>query len=117
MQEDFKLLLADKINKYGLILSAACILGGLLFFVIKVWSLPPLIPLFYNRPWGMPQLGTWLNLLVVLLGACGLLLINTTLALRIYKNALLLARILIWVSTLVSLLAAVAAMRIIILVS
>lgn len=116
MKEEFKILLSDRMNKYGLFLSIGCILIGFTVFLVMVLRLPPLLPIFYNRPWGQPQLGTPLNLLLLLFMSLAVFFINITLALRFYKSIILLSRILIWVSVLVSLLATVAAIQIILLI-
>lgn len=117
MREEFKVLISDKVNSYALFLSVACIVLGLLFFVVKVWSLPPLLPLFYNRPWGIAQLGTPLHLLLLLLLDLAILIVNLTLALKLYKSIILLSRILLWISVLVSLLSTTVVIRVILLIS
>lgn len=117
MREEFKVLLFDRVNKYGLILSLLFIVAGFIVFFINVWHLPPLLPLFYNRPWGVAQLAQPRELLFLLLASLGILVINLTLSLALYKNILLLSRILVWVSVLISLLVTTAVVRVIFLIS
>ena len=117
MKEEFKILLSDRVNKYGLIVSLLFIAIGFVVFLINVWQLPPLLPLFYNRPWGVPQLGEPMHLLSLLLASLGILVINLTLALALYRNIILLSRMLVWGSALVSLLATTAVVRVIFLIA
>lgn len=117
MREDLKKLLSDRGNRYAVFLSLGLLFGGMLVFLIKVWSLPPLVPLFYNRPWGMPQLGEPTKLLLLLLSALGVCIINIAFSLRFFKEVVLLVRILLWVSALVSLLATTVVLRVVFLVT
>ena len=116
MKEEFKLLLSDRVHKYAVILSIISILVGFIFFLIFVWNLPPLLPLFYNRPWGLPQLGSPIDLLVLLIGVLIIFCINLTLAMRFYRNIVLLSRILLWIAALVSFAGVTAVIRIILLI-
>ncbi|MBI2036494.1 hypothetical protein HYT17_02600 [Candidatus Microgenomates bacterium] len=115
MQEEFKLLFSDKANKYGLLLSLGLLFFGLLIFLLKVWSLPPLVPLFYSRPWGISQLGTPLSLLLVLLFGFLVVTINLSISLKLWRNMLILTRILFWVSVVVALLATTTVIQVILL--
>lgn len=117
MREEFRVLLSDRVNRYGLFLSLGLSIAGLVFFLIKVWSLPPFVPLFYNRPWGFPQLATPIHLLLLLLGSLAVLSINLVLALKLHRSIVLLSRILLWVSVLTSLLATTTVVRVSILIS
>lgn len=117
MREEFKLLLSDKVHRNGLIVATAIIAIGFIFFLVKVWWLPPLLPLFYHRPWGMPQLGTPWHLFVILLASVGIFLFNLTLSLKLYRQVILLSRILLWVAVLISLLTTTTVIRIILLVT
>ena len=117
MKDEFKILLLDKANRYALVLSVTCILLELIFFTIKVWSLPPVLPLFYNRPWGTPQLGTPLQLFLLLVLNIAIVVINLTFSLKLYKQIILLSRVLLWISVLISLLTATTTIRIIFLIS
>ena len=117
MREDFRLLLSDRVNRYGLGISTIVLLVGFTMFAFKVWDLPPLVPIFYHRPWGEPQFGLPFHLPLVLLGGIGVLIINVTLARAVHKTIILLARTLIWVSVLVSLLATIAVLEVLFLVA
>lgn len=116
MSEEFKLLLSDRVNRYGLVLSILILLFGFVIFSIKVWSLSPIVPIFYHRPWGMPQLGMPYHLLIILACAAAMLTINLTIAQTLHRTIVLLSRILVWVSVLVSLLTTIAVVRVLFLV-
>ena len=117
MRDNLKTLFADRLNRYGLFLSLAFLLVGMIVFLMKVWSLSPLVPLFYNRPWGLSQLGKPIQLLSLLLLSLGVLIINIACSLKLFKEAILLPRILLWVSVLVSILATIAVLQAIFLVT
>lgn len=110
-------MLSDRVNRYGLVLSILILLFGFVTFGAKVWSLPPLVPIFYHRPWGMQQLGMSYHLLIVLGCALGLLIINLTIAQMLHRTIVLLSRILVWVSVLISLLSVIAIVRVLFLVA
>jgi|SRR5581483_4808443 len=117
MREELKLLLTDKGNRYALFLSLGILLVGLIFYLVKLGQLPPLLPIFYNRPWGMPQLGSSFSLLFLLLFALFVVMINLTCAINLRKTIILLSRTLLWVSVLISLLTATAIIHIILLIT
>lgn len=117
MREEFKLLFSDKANKYGFMLSLGLLFFGLLLFLLKAWSLPPLIPLFYSRPWGISQLGTPLSLLFVLLFAFLVEIVNLSISLKLQHSVLILARILFWISMIVALLATTTVIQVILLIA
>lgn len=107
MREGLKILFSDR----GLSLAILFSLSGFIVFIIHAWSLPPVVPLFYNRPWGTSQLGTPLQLFLLLVSGTCVLLANVAVAVMVYKKNILLARILIWVSALISLLTTAAVVR------
>jgi len=117
MREEIKLLLVDRVHRSALFVSIACLVLGLIFFVVRVWNLPPVVPLFYHRPWGVTQLGVPLELLLLLSGALCVVALNLTLAMKFYRNTVLLSRILLCVAALVCLLAATTVIRVILLVT
>lgn len=117
MQEELRLLLVDRVHRSALFVSIACLVLGLIFFVVRVWNLPPVVPLFYHRPWGLTQLGAPLQLLLLLAGALCIVVLNLTLAMKFYKNVVLLSRILLCIAALVCLLATTTVIRVILLVT
>lgn len=117
MKEELNYLLTDKGNKYGVYISIGLILIGLIVFFLRMPKLPPLLPFFYNRPWGTAQLGEPLALLFLLIASTVVFIVNMALATKLYKSVALLARMLIWVATLVSLLATTTVVRVIFLIS
>ncbi len=67
---------------------------GLLLFV---WTrLPPLVPLYYSRPWGTEQIGTPLQLALVVGASLFLFFVNTTAAAQLYQHDHFLGRLLFW---------------------
>jgi hypothetical protein len=54
----FKLAINDKIVKYGMIISGSVILLEIIMIAIFYLSLPPLIPIFNQLPWGTQRLGS-----------------------------------------------------------
>lgn len=116
MREDIKLLLSDKVHKYGLFLSIGITLIGIIFFLLNMRDLPPLLPVFFNRPWGTAQLGSSLHILLLILFGIGVFFINLACAVRLYRSIILLSRILIWTSVITAFLTTTAVIRIILLV-
>lgn len=117
LQKELKNLLADRVHRYAIALSILFFFLGLVILLVKIWSLPPLLPLFYHRPWGTQQLGTPQQLLLVLALSGLVLVANLAMSMVLYKNVILLSRILLWVSVLTSFLAALAVVRVILLIS
>lgn len=117
MGEKLSLLLSDRINRYAFFSSIGVIVVGLTFFLINVWTLPPLVPIFYNRPWGLPQLGSPIHLLLLIFASIAVFVLNITIALAFQRNVILLSRILLWIAVLVSLLSTTAVFRVILLVT
>lgn len=117
MRKEFKLLLFDRVNKYGLYVSVGFILFGFIFFFLRVLELPPLVPIFYNRPWGPAQLGSPMSLLLLLFSSLIIFLVNLALAMKLYSKIVLLPRILIWVSVLTCFLVTTTVVRIILLIA
>lgn len=117
MREDIRSLLSDKVHRYGIFLSIGITVVGGAFFLLNMRELPPLLPIFFNRPWGGPQLGTGTHVLFLLLSSTIILFVNLALAAKLYKSIILLSRILIWVSVVTSFLTTIAVIRILLLVS
>ncbi len=107
----------DKASKLGLRIMFVGL--GLAFLILGVaWSkLPPEVPLLYSRPYGelrlINQWGLWL-----LPGlSLGLNLISLRLAGKVMEKDKLLAQILIWSGTIVTMMALVGLVKIIFLVT
>lgn len=69
------------------------VVAGLLLFV---WTrLPPQLPLYYSKPWGVEQIGTPLELAAVVVSSLVLFIINTTAAALLYRHDHFLGRLLL----------------------
>lgn len=107
MKRFFNYIKQDKIIKLCFQIAGVLLLGQLLFIGFSFFSLPPLIPLFNQLPWGEARLANKFTIgipsgivIIVLIG--NLLLLNT-----VYEKSPLLARILGITALLISLLACI----------
>lgn len=81
-----------------------------------VWTrLPPLVPLWYSRPWGADQLTSPIFLFLLPLFTAGIHLINTMLAMYVTTEYLIFTQSLFLSSIIVSLLSVIAVLKIIFL--
>lgn len=58
MNETFKVALADKIAKWCLILSSGILVVELMYIGFFYFSLPPVLPIYNQLPWGEQRLGS-----------------------------------------------------------
>lgn len=94
MKLHFKKLKADKIIRFGTYFSGGIIIFHLLVVLVVFKSLPPLLPLFNQMPWGGDRLGFKIEIFLPLLLSIIFFSLNIYLALRIYEKMPLLSRIL-----------------------
>jgi len=88
-----------------------------LLFFLAFWSrLPPKIPLFFSRPWGENQLAARNWPLIISLVYFLVAVFNLRLASFFVKKNLFLAKILVWTTTILSLLVTTTIIRIILVV-
>ncbi len=104
MKEIFNLALNDKITKYGLILSGIFLLLNIVSIGIFYFSLPPLVPVFNQMPWGEKRLGIKLTIALPAILATSFLFLNFFTSANLYGKTPLLSRILSITAFLVSLL-------------
>lgn len=98
-----KTILADKILKYGFILSfiiIALTIGYILFFYR---SLPPFIPIFNQLQWGEPRLAEKIMIFLPTIITVVLAVVNLFLSSILYKKMPLVSRMLCITSLLLSL--------------
>lgn len=57
MKELFKYAKTDKIIKFSLQISGVLLFGQIIYTIFSYFSLPPLVPLFNQLPWGEERLG------------------------------------------------------------
>lgn len=116
MQEMLVYLRNDRVFKFAFTSSVVLLLCQAFFLIVLYANLPPLIPLYLQRPWGFLQIATKIQILIVPVITLCLITVNTFLSTHFYKESPLIARILVWVQALFSLLATLAVVRITLLV-
>lgn len=104
MKNLFKYVKIDKIIKWSFQLSAILLVGQIVYTAFSYFSLPPLVPLFNQLPWGEDRLGQKYeiflpSILAVVFLICNLFLIN-----NLYEKLPLLSRILSITTLLISIL-------------
>jgi hypothetical protein len=104
MNGTFRLIKADKIVRYGTILSFILLILHLLYLGIFYFSLPPVIPLFNQLPWGEGRLGTKLEVLIPFGITTIFFVFNYVLLARLYIAMPLVSRMISITTLLVSLL-------------
>ncbi|MBI2007417.1 MAG: hypothetical protein HYS83_01825 [Candidatus Blackburnbacteria bacterium] len=88
-----------------------------LFLLLIFWKkLPSQVPLFYSKPWGEEQLVSPVFFLIPLVLSGGFLLVNTFLASVLPENAFL-KRSLVLAAAISSVLASIAVIRVLFLIS
>ncbi len=88
--------------------------------VLLVWrypKLPPLVPLWYGKPWGVDRLAHPLWLVLLPAGSLIVLIINTTLSRILTRDMLIFTQILAATALIVAILSLVTLTKILFLVS
>lgn len=104
MSAIFKTILDDKITKWGLVLSCIFLMLEIIFIAIFYFSLPPLLPLFNQMPWGERRLGIRVEIFIPALLSILFIVTNFFILSRLYEKTPLLSRILSITAFLASLL-------------
>ena len=104
MKELFKYAKTDKIIRLSLQASGVLLLSELVYTVISYFSLPPLVPLFNQLPWGEERLGQRFEIFLPVIIAFVFLLINLLLLNKLYERLPLISRILCITTLLISVL-------------
>ena len=104
MNRFFKNILTDRTTQRGFIFSIIIIALSVFYIAFYYNSLPPLIPLFNQLPWGPQRLSKTIGIFIPPLIALLIFLINLIIASRFYAKTPLLARILAITSFLISIL-------------
>src|SRR6266513_1206634 len=104
-------VLHDKITKWGLILSFVFSLFGIAYILVVYFSLPPLLPLFNQMPWGEKRLGIKFAIFLPVIVSLVFLSLNFLIMGRIYEKVPLLSRILSITTLLISILAFIFVIR------
>lgn len=101
------------VNKFVIIVTIL----GIAVLIWRFRSLPPEVPLWYQKPWGQDQLASPYFLLLLPLGALSIFLINGLVSIKLTKDHLVFTQILFLTSLLVSLLSFITLVKILFLVS
>ncbi len=108
-------------HNWVLSMSKKLVLGSILVSVaLLLWrypKLPPLIPLWYSKPWGADRLAHPLWLAILPIGSLVILIVNTIAARILTRDMLIFTQILAVTALLVSILSLVTMTKIMFLVS
>lgn len=94
MNGAFKLILTDKIARWGLMLSGSILLLEIIYIGIVYFSLPPLVPIFNQLPWGEDRLGTRIEIFLPFSVSLFYFILNFYFIARIHQRLPLLSRML-----------------------
>lgn len=103
----------DKINFYSFSLSIGLILIMLFILGINLDRLPPKLPLFYSLTWGDNQLVPASQLVILPLAATLIMLINLVLSWHLHSSQLLLKRLLVISSFIITLMTFITVVKIV----
>jgi hypothetical protein len=105
--------LIQLVNKFVLFIT----LCSLAAIVLRWGKLPPVIPLWYSRPWGIDQLAQPIWIFILPLGSVLLYFINLGLSVYVTAEYLIFTQVLFLTSLLASLLSFITLMKILFLVT
>lgn len=94
MNGAFKLVLSDKIARWGLILSSSIFGIELIYIGFFYFSLPPLLPIFNQLPWGEQRLGSRIEIFLPVVLTLIFFIFNFFLISRLHSKLPLLSRML-----------------------
>ncbi len=104
MNAIFKHALSDKVIKWAIRISLALFAFQIILPAIFFSSLPPLIPLYNQMPWGEERLGTKIEIFLLPIIVGSFFLLNFFLLTRLYERVPLISRTLSITTMLVTLL-------------
>lgn len=104
MKNLFKYVKSDKIIKGSFQLSTILLLSQIVYTAFSYFSLPPIVPLFNQLPWGEARLGQKYEIFIPCMLALLVLISNLFLINALYEKLPLLSRILSITTLLVSIL-------------
>ena len=111
MNAVFKLVLRDKIIKSGMISSTFIVLVELISIAVFYFSLPPLLPIFNQLPWGPQRLGGTITLFIPAIMAVVFIITNFIMITKLYEKTPLLSRILSITTLLITILSLIFILR------
>lgn len=103
----------DKNILYSVVFSACCIVVIVFFFALSFTSLPPSLPLLYSRPWGVSQLVSKSQFLILPIVVILITMLNTLLASRLHPAQQVLRKILLDCTIFVDIIILIATLKII----
>jgi hypothetical protein len=95
----------------------ACFIISLLFIIWQWKRVPPLVPLWYSRPWGTDQLASPIWLFLLPLGGLLIYFINLSVSMYITAQYLIFTQMLFLSSLLVNILSLVTLVKILFLIT
>lgn len=104
MSGAIKLLTGDKIAKWSLLASGVLLLVELVYIGFFYLSLPPLLPIFNQLPWGEQRLGSKITIFIPFVLATVFFIFNFMLIYRLHEKLPLLSRMLSITAFLISIL-------------
>lgn len=104
MNAGFKLIMSDKIAKWSLMASGILLLLELIYIGFFYFSLPPLLPIFNQLPWGEPRLGPKFAIFIPVVLSITFFIINFSVVTRLHEKLPLLSRMLSITTFLISIL-------------
>jgi hypothetical protein len=115
IKEELDALFEDKIVKLGIRLSLSLLFLTFILVIVFWFKLPPKIPLFYSRPWGKDQLAAKLWFLILIFLSFFMVVLNLRLASIFLKKEVLLAKILVWITVILTLLISTTVIRVLLI--
>ena len=94
MKEAFKQIKSDKIIRWAMTLACLLLLLHALYLAIFYFSLPPVIPLFNQLPWGEARLGSQIEIGLPLIITGIFIIFNYVFLAKMYSTMPLVSRIL-----------------------
>jgi len=111
MKNLFKYVRTDKIIKFSMQISALLLCGQLIYAIFSYFSLPPLVPIFNQLPWGEQRLGQKFEIFIPALLTLIFLSTNLLLVNKLYERMPLLSRMLGITSLLINVLSFIFSMQ------
>lgn len=107
MKALFKYIKIDKILKWGFLLSAILLLCQIIYTVFSYFSLPPVVPLYNQLPWGESRLGSRLEIFIPSIITFLFIIGNLLLVNKLYEQLPLLSRIISITTLLITILSVI----------
>lgn len=111
MNDIYRIVLNDKIIKTGMAIAMVIIIIEMLVIAILFFSLPPLVPIYNQLPWGAQRLGNTHTLFFPSLLSLLFFIINFYMIIKLHEKTPLLSRILSITTLLISILSIIFTMR------